>query len=108
VQIESVETILVDLPTIRPHRLSVATMNCQALGLSFTVSTIALAIGLVNEHAFAFDDLRASIFALAPALVGMRIGQRVRGRISAQTFRRRFFICLLGLGVQLMARAFVL
>jgi muconate cycloisomerase len=31
--IESVETILIDVPTIRPHRLSVATMNHQTLVL---------------------------------------------------------------------------
>jgi uncharacterized membrane protein YfcA len=79
----------------------------QALGLSFTVSTIALAIGLVSESAFAFSDLRQSLFALVPALAGMAIGQRVRGRISAETFRRWFFICLLALGIQLIARAFV-
>ncbi|MGF6569147.1 putative membrane protein YfcA [Paraburkholderia sp. GAS333] len=79
----------------------------QALGLSFTVSTIALAIGLVRENAFAVGDLRASLFAVVPALAGMAIGQRVRGRISAETFRRWFFICLLALGIQLIARAFV-
>jgi uncharacterized membrane protein YfcA len=79
----------------------------QALGLSFTVSTIALAIGLVSENAFALDDLRDSVFAVIPALIGMGIGQRVRGRISAETFRRWFFICLLVLGIQLIARAFV-
>ena len=33
VRIESVETLLIDVPTIRPHRLSVATMNCQTLVL---------------------------------------------------------------------------
>ncbi|TDY26727.1 hypothetical protein B0G81_7253 [Paraburkholderia sp. BL6665CI2N2] len=79
----------------------------QALGLSFTVSTIALAIGLTREHAFAAGDLGESLFAVVPALFGMWIGQRVRGRIGADTFRRWFFICLLGLGIQLMARAFV-
>ncbi|NPT37354.1 sulfite exporter TauE/SafE family protein [Paraburkholderia xenovorans] len=79
----------------------------QALGLSFTVSTIALAIGLAREHAFAPGDLGESLFAVVPALFGMWLGQRVRGRISAQTFRRWFFTCLLGLGIQLMARAFV-
>ena len=79
----------------------------QALGLSFTVSTIALAIGLAREHAFAIDDLRASLFAVVPALVGMWIGQRVRGCISGVTFRRCFFVCLLALGVELSARAFV-
>lgn len=79
----------------------------QALGLSFTVSTIALAIGLAREHAFAPGDLGESFFVVVPALFGMWLGQRVRGRIGAQTFRRWFFICLLGLGIQLMARAFV-
>jgi muconate cycloisomerase len=33
VQIQAVDAILVDVPTIRPHRLSVATMNCQTLVL---------------------------------------------------------------------------
>jgi uncharacterized membrane protein YfcA len=79
----------------------------QALGLSFTVSTIALAIGLACEHAFAADELGVSLAAVAPALIGMWIGQRVRGLISPASFRRWFFICLLGLGIQLMARAFV-
>lgn len=79
----------------------------QALGLSFTVSTIALAVGLAREHAFAVDDLRESLFAIVPALLGMGMGQRVRGRIGAETFRRGFFICLLVLGIQLMARALV-
>ena len=31
--IERVETLLVDLPTIRPHQLSMATMNGQTLML---------------------------------------------------------------------------
>ncbi|KAB0676744.1 muconate/chloromuconate family cycloisomerase [Burkholderia territorii] len=31
--IECIETLLVDVPTIRPHKLSVATMNCQTLVL---------------------------------------------------------------------------
>jgi uncharacterized membrane protein YfcA len=79
----------------------------QALGLSFTISTIALAIGLAREHAVAAGDLGTSLFAVAPALIGMWIGQRVRGHISGATFRRWFFVCLLALGIQLMARAFV-
>ncbi|MFM0336720.1 sulfite exporter TauE/SafE family protein [Paraburkholderia fungorum] len=79
----------------------------QALGLSFTVSTIALAIGLAREHAFAVHDLGDSLLAVVPALLGMWIGQSVRGRIGPATFRRWFFVCLLCLGIQLMARAFV-
>jgi muconate cycloisomerase len=31
--VDRIETLLVDVPTIRPHKLSVATMNCQTLVL---------------------------------------------------------------------------
>ena len=31
--IQNIETYLVDVPTIRPHRMSVATMNTQTLVL---------------------------------------------------------------------------
>ncbi|SAL27892.1 sulfite exporter TauE/SafE [Caballeronia sordidicola] len=76
----------------------------QALGLSFTVSTVALAIGLARENAFAIGDVNNSLLAVVPALLGMWIGQHVRERISPATFRRWFFICLLALGLQLLLR----
>ena len=60
----------------------------QALGLSFTVSTIALAASLAAGGAFALGDIGASTAALAPALLGMAAGGAVRGRFSEQTFRR--------------------
>jgi hypothetical protein len=78
----------------------------QALGLSFTVSTVALAIGLARENAFALGDINRSLLAVVPALLGMWAGQHVRERISAATFRRWFFICLLALGLQLLLRPF--
>jgi uncharacterized membrane protein YfcA len=79
----------------------------QALGLSFTVSTVALAIGLARENAFAFNNIISSFLAVAPALLGMWIGQHVRERISPATFRRWFFICMLALGLQLLLRRFI-
>ena len=79
----------------------------QALGLSFTVSTVALAIGLARENAFALNNIASSLFAVVPALLGMWIGQRIRGRISPTTFRRWFFICMLALGLQLLLRRFI-
>ncbi|SAL38030.1 sulfite exporter TauE/SafE [Caballeronia udeis] len=79
----------------------------QALGLSFTVSTVALAIGLARENAFALNNIASSLFAVVPALLGMWIGQRIRGRISPTTFRRWFFICMLALGLQLLLRHFI-
>jgi uncharacterized protein len=77
----------------------------QALGLSFTVSTIALAASLAAGGAFALGDIGASILALAPALLGMAAGGAMRGRFSEQTFRRVFFGGLLVLGAHLASRA---
>ncbi|NUS66903.1 MAG: sulfite exporter TauE/SafE family protein, partial [Ensifer adhaerens] len=67
----------------------------QALGLSFTVSTVALTTGLVWQGAFEADNLLVSGLAIAPALAGMWAGQVVRNRVSAPAFRRWFLICLL-------------
>lgn len=79
----------------------------QALGLSFTVSTIALAIGLTSGGAFRLENAAASLLAIAPALAGMGFGQIIRARVSAATFRRWFLICLFLLGVQLFIRPFL-
>jgi len=68
---------------------------------------VALAIGLARERAFAIDDITRSLLAVVPALLGMWIGQRIRGRISPATFRRWFFICMLALGLQLLLRHFI-
>jgi uncharacterized membrane protein YfcA len=76
----------------------------QALGLSFTVSTIALAIGLQRQGAFQLDDIGISGLAVLPALLGMWLGQHIRRRVSPATFRRWFFMCLAVLGLQLALR----
>lgn len=74
----------------------------QALGLSFTVSTLALAIGLAGQGALAGQALGASVLVLAPALLGMIAGQWLRSRISAVLFKRCFFIGLALLGGHLL------
>lgn len=76
----------------------------QALGLSFLVSTIALAIALSTGGALDQGLAGASLVALFPALAGMAIGQWVRARISAAVFKRCFFIGLLLLGGHLLVR----
>lgn len=73
----------------------------QALGLSFTVSTIALAIGLLRVDAWQMGSVWISLLALVPALIGMQAGQWLRQRIAAATFRRVFFAGLLLLGATL-------
>lgn len=73
----------------------------QALGLSFTVSTIALAVGLLWHGAAPMGNLMTSTLAVAPALLGMAAGQAVRTRISPLLFRRLFLIFLLLLGLEM-------
>ncbi|KAF1027943.1 MAG: hypothetical protein GAK37_02331 [Pseudomonas sp.] len=74
----------------------------QALGLSFTVSTLALAAGLFWRGNLGGGELSASLLALVPALLGMWIGQVVRQRISAVLFKRVFFIGMALLGGHLL------
>jgi uncharacterized protein len=79
----------------------------QALGLSFTVSTLALAASLVRDGALQISVAGASLLALAPALLGMVLGQWVRARIRSETFRICFFTGSLLLGAHLMLRTLV-
>ncbi|MBB6309576.1 sulfite exporter TauE/SafE family protein [Xanthobacter tagetidis] len=76
----------------------------QALGLSFTVSTLALAIGLGARGAVAADTLALSVAAVLPALGGMWAGQKLRARISPPAFRRWFLVALLLLGLEMALR----
>ena len=76
----------------------------QALGLSFTVSTLALAAGLSWNGALGSAELGASTLALIPALLGMLLGQWLRQRISAVLFKRVFFIGMGLLGLPLLIK----
>ncbi len=76
----------------------------QALGLSFTVSTLALAVNLTAAGALNPGMAGATLAALALACAGMWIGQAVRQRMQPATFRRWFFIGLAVLGAYLTAR----
>jgi uncharacterized membrane protein YfcA len=76
----------------------------QALGLSFTVSTIALAVNLTLAGAINVSIAGAAFGALIMACGGMWIGQSVRLGLRPETFRRVFFVGLLLLGVHLATR----
>lgn len=77
----------------------------QALGLSFTVSTVALALALAGLDAFTPDLVAPSALAVVVALAGMRLGQAVRARLRPAAFRTCFFAGLLALGAYLAGRA---
>ena len=79
----------------------------QTLGLSFTVSTIALAIALATRGVFESQLGVASAFAIIPAVAGMLAGQRLRQRIHPEIFRRWFLTALVVLGIYMMVRAVI-
>lgn len=74
----------------------------QALGLSFSASTLALAAGLAWRGSMGAGAFSASLLALLPALSGMWLGQRLRWRISAVLFKRVFFVGMALLGSHLL------
>jgi hypothetical protein len=77
----------------------------QAMGISFTTATLALAAALsVNMH-YSGATLGASALALLPALAGMAAGERLRQVLSPLVFKRCFLGALLLLGVQMVVRA---
>jgi uncharacterized membrane protein YfcA len=76
----------------------------QAMGISFTVSTVALAAGLALNGGYTPEAAGASVLMLAPALAGMALGQWLRARLSARAFKLVFMISLALLGAYQAAR----
>lgn len=77
----------------------------QALGISFTCSTLALGAGLWWHGAFHLNAFAASALALIPALTGLLLGQQLRRRLSLLHFRRCFLLSLVALGMEMIWRA---
>ena len=77
----------------------------QAMGMLFTVSTLALGFALQADNLLRLEHGILSTMALVPAMAGMVIGQRIRKRLSEQLFRKIFFLSLLALGAYLASRA---
>lgn len=78
----------------------------QAMGILFTISTVALAVALGGNNLLTVDMGILSALGVVPALIGMVIGQRIRKMLSEEKFRRVFFISLLILGLYIVAGAF--
>jgi uncharacterized membrane protein YfcA len=81
-------------------------MLIQAMGMLFTVSTLALAIALQSNHLLTSQHGIASAGAMLPAIAGMILGQRVRKKLPEPLFRKVFFVSLLILGIYIMVSSF--
>jgi uncharacterized membrane protein YfcA len=77
----------------------------QAMGMLFSLSTLALALALGGNGLLTAELGALSSAAVLPALAGMIVGQRIRQILSEQMFRRVFFISLLMLGTYIVTRA---
>jgi uncharacterized protein len=70
----------------------------QAMGMLFTVSTLALGFSLQQNRFLSIDHGILSFLCLIPAITGMVLGQKFRKRLSEKAFRKVFFFSLFLLG----------
>jgi hypothetical protein len=80
-------------------------MLIQAMGMLFTVSTLALGGAMAASRLLTVELGVLSAAAVAPAILGMWLGQRLRYRLSEQHFRQLFFLALLALGLYFVIRS---
>lgn len=95
------------VPYLQSLRLDKNTM-VQALGLSFTVATLALAFRL--QVAAPVGWLSASMMlpvggALSGAFFGMKLGEMLRGRLAGPAFQKALFLMFVGLGAANLVRS---
>jgi len=80
-------------------------MLIQAMGILFLISTAALGIALGGNGLMTGEESILSFLAVAPALIGMVAGRKIRKRLSEDRFRRVFFSGLLVVGAYIVFRA---
>lgn len=73
----------------------------QALGVFFTTATVALAFNLTSAGLLNATVAIPGLVAMVAAFSGMYLGQLLRSRMDADTFRRWFLIAMLLLGIYL-------
>jgi uncharacterized protein len=77
----------------------------QALGVFFTIATLALAFNLTSAGLLDASTALPGAVAMGCAFAGMFIGQAVRSRMQPGAFRRWFLIAMILLGIYLAGSA---
>lgn len=95
--------VLPAVPYLQALRLGKEPLS-QALGVSFTTSTLALGILLAAQGHLGAQASLQSLLMVLPAMAGMWFGQHIRHGMSEATFRRCFFGGLTALGAWLLWR----
>jgi uncharacterized membrane protein YfcA len=91
------------VPYLQGLKLDKGTM-VQALGLSFTVATLALALRLRASGSLEIVSI-PSLLALVGAFAGLGCGAALRRRLSGAAFQRALFAVFVGLGAANLLRA---
>lgn len=79
----------------------------QALGVFFTVATVALAFNITAAGLLTAATALPGAVAMAASFAGMFIGQAVRTRMQPEVFRRWFLIAMILLGLYLALGGFL-
>ena len=77
----------------------------QALGVFFTVATLALSVNLTASGLLTASTALPGAIAMGGSFAGMFIGQAVRAKMPAEAFRRAFLIAMIFLGLYLAGAA---
>ncbi len=77
----------------------------QALGVFFTVATLALAFNLTSAGLMTAATALPGVVALAASFAGMFIGQAIRSRLHPEAFRRWFLVAMIFLGLYIAGNA---
>ncbi len=78
----------------------------QMMGIAFAVSIGAIGLAIVDHGSYDGPLALLSLVALVPAILGMKLGQLLRRRLSEFVFRRWLFIGLLIIGIRLIWKGF--
>ena len=80
----------------------------QALGLSFTVATLALAVRVqasAPQWWLSASGAFTVCLALAGSFAGLKLGEALRGRLAGPTFQKALFLLFIALGVTNLSSA---
>jgi hypothetical protein len=77
----------------------------QALGLFFTIATLALAFNLTTAGLFTAATALPGVVALVASFTGMFVGQAIRSRLQPEAFRRWFLVAMIFLGLYIAGNA---
>ncbi len=93
-----------------PYLLSLelpASTFVQASNISFTLSSLVMLAGLARIGLLGWAELGLTIAGIAPALLGVAIGNAIRKRLAAETLRNLVLGALLAMGLALVVKVVV-